>query len=127
MAYVTTPLIFLTISNYSNTSLITSHIDNQISSSSLTHLTPLRNADFSVNTDDPKPAAATMNSCEEMTMDEIFNGKGKYYPGLIPLVYAYLDYIRYIALQCSLTSVLFCPLLSCPVLSCPVSSCLIMS
>ena len=34
------------------------------------------------------------NSCEEMTMDEIFNGKGKYYPGLIPLVYAYLDYIK---------------------------------
>jgi glutamate--cysteine ligase catalytic subunit len=28
-----------------------------------------------------------------MTMDEIFNGKGNYYPGLIPLVYAYLDYI----------------------------------
>lgn len=37
---------------------------------------------------------SAMNSCEEMTMDEIFNGKGKYYPGLIPLVYAYLDYIR---------------------------------
>ena len=38
----------------------------------------------------------SMNSCEEMTMDEIFNGKGKYYPGLIPLVYAYLDYIRWV-------------------------------
>ena len=56
--------------------------------------------DFSINTDDPKPAGATMNSCEEMTMDEIFNGKGKYYPGLIPLVYAYLDYIRYITIRC---------------------------
>ena len=39
---------------------------------------------------------SAMNSCEEMTMDEIFNGKGKYYPGLIPLVYAYLDYIRWL-------------------------------
>ena len=29
-----------------------------------------------------------------MTMDEIFNGKGDYYPGLIPLVHAYLDYIN---------------------------------
>ena len=33
------------------------------------------------------------DSFEEMTMDEIFNGKNCYYPGLIPLVYAYLDYI----------------------------------
>lgn len=31
---------------------------------------------------------------EEMTMDEIFNGKSTYYPGLIPLIYAYLDYIK---------------------------------
>jgi glutamate--cysteine ligase catalytic subunit len=31
---------------------------------------------------------------EEMTMDEIFNGKSDYYPGLIPLVYAYLEYIN---------------------------------
>ena len=33
---------------------------------------------------------------EEMTLDQIFNGTGKeeYYPGLIPLVYAYLDYIN---------------------------------
>eukprot|EP01038_Epipyxis_sp_PR26KG_P007917 gene7917-10747_t len=31
---------------------------------------------------------------EEMTMDEIFNGKDSYYPGLIPLVYAYLEYIK---------------------------------
>lgn len=50
------------------------------------------------NTDEaaaiPPGAQSAMNSCEEMTMDEIFNGKGKYYPGLIPLVYAYLDYIR---------------------------------
>lgn len=34
------------------------------------------------------------NSFEEMTMNEIMNGKGDYYPGLIPLVYAYLDYIN---------------------------------
>lgn len=31
---------------------------------------------------------------EEMTMDEIFNGKDCYFPGLIPLVHAYLDYIN---------------------------------
>eukprot|EP01035_Chromulina_nebulosa_P016858 gene16858-22345_t len=29
-----------------------------------------------------------------MSMDEIFNGKEHYYPGLIPLVYAYLDFIN---------------------------------
>lgn len=34
------------------------------------------------------------DSYEEMTMSEIFNGKGKYFPGLIPLVYAYLEYIQ---------------------------------
>ena len=31
---------------------------------------------------------------EEMTMNEIMNGKGTHYPGLLPLVYAYLDYIN---------------------------------
>ena len=30
----------------------------------------------------------------EMTIEEIFNGKGNYYPGLIPLVQAYLEHIR---------------------------------
>jgi len=34
------------------------------------------------------------NSYEEMTMMEIMMGKGDYYPGLIPLVFAYLDYIN---------------------------------
>lgn len=34
------------------------------------------------------------NSYEEMTMKEIMMGKGEYYPGLIPLVFAYLDYIN---------------------------------
>lgn len=29
-----------------------------------------------------------------MTLNEIFNGKSSYFPGLIPLVYAYLDYIN---------------------------------
>jgi glutamate--cysteine ligase catalytic subunit len=33
------------------------------------------------------------NSYEEMTMSEIMCGKGDYYPGLIPLVYSYLDLI----------------------------------
>merc|ERR1712107_745028 len=34
------------------------------------------------------------NSYEEMTMKEIMTGKGDYFPGLIPLVRAYLDYIE---------------------------------
>jgi hypothetical protein len=34
------------------------------------------------------------NSYEEMTLDEIFNGKDFYFPGLIPLVYAYLEYVH---------------------------------
>ena len=29
-----------------------------------------------------------------MTMDDIFNGKESHFPGLIPLVFAYLDYIK---------------------------------
>mmetsp|Transcript_22193 Transcript_22193/g.35299 ORF Transcript_22193/g.35299 Transcript_22193/m.35299 type:complete len:180 (+) Transcript_22193:1-540(+) len=37
---------------------------------------------------------AEENSYEEMTMDEIMTGKGDYFPGLIPLVYAYLDHIQ---------------------------------
>lgn len=31
---------------------------------------------------------------EEMTIDEIFNGKSCYFPGLIPLVYVYLEHIE---------------------------------
>jgi len=34
------------------------------------------------------------NSYEEMTMAEIMTGKGDYFPGLIPLIRAYLDYIK---------------------------------
>lgn len=34
------------------------------------------------------------NSFEEMTMAEIMTGKGDYFPGLIPLIFAYLDYIE---------------------------------
>ncbi|KAL7567602.1 hypothetical protein ACA910_000199 [Epithemia clementina (nom. ined.)] len=34
------------------------------------------------------------NSFEEMTMAEIMSGKGDYFPGLIPLIFAYLDYIH---------------------------------
>jgi glutamate--cysteine ligase catalytic subunit len=34
------------------------------------------------------------NSYEEMTMAEIMCGKGDYFPGLIPLVLAYLDHIN---------------------------------
>ena len=42
----------------------------------------------------PPPPAAAAERFEEMTMDEIFNGKDTYFPGLVPLVYAYLDYVR---------------------------------
>ena len=34
------------------------------------------------------------NSYEEMTMAEIMTGKGDYFPGLLPLVSAYLDHIQ---------------------------------
>ena len=46
------------------------------------------------NTPPVPPSAAASELFEEMTMDEIFNGKDTYYPGLVPLVYAYLDYVR---------------------------------
>jgi len=39
-------------------------------------------------------AAVDEDAYEEMSMSEIFHGKGPYYPGLLPLVYAYLDYIQ---------------------------------
>lgn len=39
------------------------------------------------------PGSSEENSYEEMTMAEIMCGKGDYYPGLIPLVQAYLDHI----------------------------------
>lgn len=32
--------------------------------------------------------------CELMTIEEIMLGKGSYFPGLIPLIFAYLDYIE---------------------------------
>jgi len=35
----------------------------------------------------------TEHAFEEMSLSEIFNGKDGYYPGLVPLVYAYLSYI----------------------------------
>jgi glutamate--cysteine ligase catalytic subunit len=34
------------------------------------------------------------DSFEEMTLGEIFNGNGTYFPGLIPLIRAYLEYIQ---------------------------------
>jgi len=40
------------------------------------------------------PGSDEENSFEEMTMAEIMCGKGDYFPGLIPLVHAYLDYIH---------------------------------
>lgn len=29
-----------------------------------------------------------------MTIDEIFNGKDTYFPGLLPLAYAYLEFVK---------------------------------
>eukprot|EP00543_Licmophora_paradoxa_P006555 CAMPEP_0202455790 /NCGR_PEP_ID=MMETSP1360-20130828/13230_1 /ASSEMBLY_ACC=CAM_ASM_000848 /TAXON_ID=515479 /ORGANISM="Licmophora paradoxa, Strain CCMP2313" /LENGTH=914 /DNA_ID=CAMNT_0049075451 /DNA_START=114 /DNA_END=2858 /DNA_ORIENTATION=+ len=40
------------------------------------------------------PGSDEENSYEEMTMTEIMTGKGDYFPGLIPLVNAYLDHIH---------------------------------
>jgi len=40
------------------------------------------------------PGGDEENAYEEMTMAEIMNGKGDYFPGLIPLVNAYLEYIN---------------------------------
>jgi len=40
------------------------------------------------------PGSNENNSYEEMAMSEIMCGKGDYFPGLIPLVHAYLDYIN---------------------------------
>lgn len=39
------------------------------------------------------PGSAEENAYEEMTMGEIMCGKGEYFPGLIPLIFAYLDHI----------------------------------
>jgi len=40
------------------------------------------------------PGSEEENAYEEMTMAEIMCGKGDYFPGLIPLVRAYLDHIN---------------------------------
>ena len=40
------------------------------------------------------PGSDEENSFEEMTMAEIMTGKGDFFPGLIPLVLAYLDHIH---------------------------------
>lgn len=40
------------------------------------------------------PGSSEENSYEEMTMAEIMCGKGDHFPGLIPLVLAYLDHIN---------------------------------
>ena len=40
------------------------------------------------------PGSEEENAFEEMTMAEIIKGKGDYFPGLIPLVLAYLDHIN---------------------------------
>eukprot|EP00534_Pseudo-nitzschia_fraudulenta_P007949 CAMPEP_0201144766 /NCGR_PEP_ID=MMETSP0851-20130426/6512_1 /ASSEMBLY_ACC=CAM_ASM_000631 /TAXON_ID=183588 /ORGANISM="Pseudo-nitzschia fraudulenta, Strain WWA7" /LENGTH=927 /DNA_ID=CAMNT_0047419663 /DNA_START=232 /DNA_END=3015 /DNA_ORIENTATION=- len=39
------------------------------------------------------PGSIEENAFEEMTMEEIMCGKGDYFPGLLPLVRAYLDHI----------------------------------
>lgn len=42
---------------------------------------------------DDSPELGPGDAFEEMTLDEIFHGKCVYYPGLIPLIYGYLEYI----------------------------------
>lgn len=40
------------------------------------------------------PGLPQEDAYEEMTMAEIFQGKEDYYPGLLPLIYAYLEFIN---------------------------------
>lgn len=40
------------------------------------------------------PGSDEGNAFEEMTMEDIMSGKGDHFPGLIPLIFAYLDYIK---------------------------------
>jgi glutamate--cysteine ligase catalytic subunit len=40
------------------------------------------------------PGSEEENAFEEMTMAQIMRGKGDYFPGLIPLILAYLDHIN---------------------------------
>jgi glutamate--cysteine ligase catalytic subunit len=40
------------------------------------------------------PGSSEENSYEEMTLAQIMTGKGDYFPGLIPLILAYLDHIN---------------------------------
>jgi glutamate--cysteine ligase catalytic subunit len=48
-----------------------------------------------INRNNPcHPAFKMEESYEQMSMNEVFNGKSDYFPGLIPLIYAYLDYIN---------------------------------
>lgn len=57
-------------------------------------------SDSSESTDCGHAEGSSEGSCcdgsefEEMTAAEILLGKGDYYPGLLPLVYAYLDHIK---------------------------------
>merc|ERR1719510_2454411 len=47
-----------------------------------------------ISPQDPQHARESLgNSFEEMTMNEIINGKGNYFPGLVPICYAYLKHI----------------------------------
>ena len=48
---------------------------------------------FNRKTAPTAPGSDEENAFEEMTMEEIMCGKGDYFPGLIPLVRAYLDHI----------------------------------
>jgi len=42
-----------------------------------------------------EPVPSTLGDAyEEMTMNEVINGKGCYFPGLVPLCYAYLEHIE---------------------------------
>ncbi|KAJ0408921.1 hypothetical protein ATCC90586_005958 [Pythium insidiosum] len=62
------------------------------------HLAPPEAGDCSSTADDCSGGGCSLHAdsdrCEPMTIAEIMLGKGTYFPGLIPLVYAYLDYIE---------------------------------
>lgn len=47
----------------------------------------------------PIGSSHCQSEVEEMTMEEIMKGKGDYFPGLVPMIYAYLEHINCDALS----------------------------
>lgn len=57
------------------------------------HMAPPARTDCNADRPDCCKIHSEYNSYEEMTMLEILSGKGKYFPGLLPMIQAYLDTI----------------------------------